>query len=209
MKTESNRQSIERRDINADVEIRQSGSVEVRKNDDGKAIGLRGYAAVFNSESEDFGGWREVIEPGAFSADLKDGKDVRALIDHDTGRVIGRRSAGTLALKEDKKGLAVDIDLPDTTDARDLMANVEAGNIDQMSFGFRTRNAIWEEKEDYDVRHLKDVELLEVSVVAFPAYAATTIGKRSHTQFLDTLNTEGKGCRSIALMRRRLNLRKR
>ena len=190
-----------------EVETRQFGEVELRKDPDGKTIGLRGYAAVFNSASEDFGGWIEKIDRGAFASDLKDAKDVRALIDHDTGRVIGRTSAGTLKLSEDDRGLSVDLDLPDTTDARDLLANIEAGNIDAMSFGFRARDAVWEEGKEYDVRTLRDVELLEVSVVAFPAYPATSIGTRSHLDFRDTLKTQGNEKRGATIAHRRLDLR--
>ena len=184
-----------------EVEIRQFTGIELRKDEKTNAITLRGYAAVFNSESQDFGGWREVIEPGAFKADLDLKKDVRAMIGHDSGRIIGRSKSNTLRMSEDERGLAVEINLPDTTDARDLAANISAGNIDGMSFGFRTRSAIWEEGEEYDIRHLNDVELLEVSVVAFPAYPATSIGVRSHTDFL---NTKGKNCRTDEPLRRRL-----
>jgi len=196
---------IETRDhdlaLTDDVEIRQITGIELRKDEKTNAVTLRGYAAVFNSESEDFGGWREVIDPGAFKADLDEKKDVRAMIGHDTGRIIGRSKSNTLRMKEDKKGLSVEITLPDTNDARDLAANISAGNIDGMSFGFRARSAIWEEGEEYDIRRLTDVELLEVSVVAFPAYPATSIGVRSHTDFL---NTKGKNCRNENPLRKRL-----
>jgi HK97 family phage prohead protease len=181
--------------------------LEVRAATEDKKPGLRGYAAVFNSESEDFGGWREVIDPGAFKADLDAKADVRALVNHDTGRVLGRTKSGTLTLREDKKGLFMEVDLPDTQEARDLMVSVERGDVDQMSFGFRSRNAIWEEKEEYDVRHLKDVELLEVSVVAFPAYAATEVGKRSHIEFLNTQKNLTSRGGKVAIKRRKLALK--
>jgi hypothetical protein len=191
------------------IETRQVGKIELRNADaDGKPI-LAGYAAVFDSDSEDFGGWKERIAPGAFARDLADKKDIRALINHDTSRVIGRSSAGTLNLEETDSGLYVEISLPDTTEARDLLANVKAGNIDGMSFGFRARDAEWAEseraddgkKKKYDYRILKDVELIEVSAVAFPAYPATSIAHRSYEQFLKNRKTKpnGRSSKSAAL----------
>ena len=94
-----------------EVEIRQFTGIELRKDEKTNAITLRGYAAVFNSESQDFGGWREVIEPGAFKADLDLKKDVRAMIGHDSGRIIGRSKSNTLRMSEDERGLAVEINL--------------------------------------------------------------------------------------------------
>jgi len=200
---ESRRFDVER------IETRQVGKIELRDaGADGRPI-LTGYAAVFNSDSEDFGGWKERIAPGAFARDLADNKDIRALINHDTSRVIGRSSAGTLSLEETDTGLFVEISLPDTTEARDLLENVKAGNIDGMSFGFRARDAEWAEaerakdgkKKKYDYRILKDVELIEVSAVAFPAYPATSIAHRSYEEFLKNRKTKpnGKSSKTAAL----------
>lgn len=149
--------------------------LEFRAGDSGKKIG--GYAAVFNSETDIGGYFREVIAPGAFKEAVKG--DVRALIDHDSGRVIGRTSSKTLRLSEDDNGLAVEIDLPDTTDGRDIATLVERGDISGMSFGFMVTKQTWDETGDTPVRTIEAVELYEVSVVAFPAYDDTTIAMRS------------------------------
>ena len=119
-----------------------------------------------------------MIAPGAFSETLKS-SDVRALINHDTGRVIGRSSAGTLRLAEDEMGLSVEIDLPDTSDGRDLAVQLERGDISGMSFGFRVMHDEWDETGDMPMRTIHMLELLEVSAVAFPAYADTEIALRS------------------------------
>lgn len=154
---------------------------EIRAAEEG-GMTISGYAAVFNVRTEiGDGGWKfiEVIAPGAFAAAVTG--DVRALIDHDTGRVIGRSSAGTLRLSEDAKGLKVEIDLPDTTDGRDLQELVKRGDISGMSFGFMVRKESWDETGAVPVRTIEAVDLYEVSAVAFPAYDATTVGiaKRS------------------------------
>lgn len=157
----------------------EGGRFEVRREGEGMPT-LVGYAAVFNSRTQ-LGWFDEEIAPGAFAQSLADGDDVRALFNHDTARVIGRRGAGTLRIEEDATGLRVEIDLPDTTTARDLVASIERGDIDGMSFGFRAREQEWIEREDEsELRRLIDVELIEVSPVTFPAYADTSIAQRSY-----------------------------
>jgi len=141
----------------------------------------KGYAALFNTRAEIAGAFVEVIAPGAFQGAVE-GADVRALIDHDSGRVIGRTKAGTLRLAEDDQGLMVEIDLPDTTDGRDLAVQLERGDISGMSFGFRVTKEEWDETGDMPVRTIRAVDLFEVSAVAFPAYADTTIALRSLDQ---------------------------
>ena len=145
---------------------------------DGEKKTLRGYAAVFNSDADIGGSVVERIMPGAFANTLKDA-DVRALIDHDSGRVIGRSSAGTLRLVEDERGLAVEIDLPDTSDGRDLATLVERGDIDGMSFGFRVTHDEWDETSNPPQRSIHEVQLREVSAVTWPAYADTELAMRS------------------------------
>lgn len=80
---------------------------------------------------------------------------------------------------EDDHGLAVEIDLPDTTDGRDLAALLERGDISGMSFGFRVTHDEWDETKDVPTRTIRAVDLFEVSAVAFPAYEGTDIALRS------------------------------
>jgi len=149
--------------------------VEARAIDEKRT--LVGYASVFNSPADIGGYWTEMIAPGAFASQLT--ADVRALVDHDSGRVIGRTKSGTLRLSEDAKGLRVEVDVPDTTNGNDLWVLVERGDISGMSFGFRVTKEAWDETVDPPTRTIQAVELTEVSAVAFPAYDDTTIGKRS------------------------------
>jgi HK97 family phage prohead protease len=147
------------------------------KSDDG--IKFEGYAAVFNKLSEDLHGFREKIKPGAFKIALKN-SDTRALFNHDSNFVLGRKSAGTLKLKEDKKGLYTEIDPPDTQWARDLAQSIERGDINQMSFGFMLEEDKWEETKNGIIRTLVKVkELADISPVTFPAYPDTTVALRS------------------------------
>lgn len=174
-----------------EIEHRAAGNrSELRIDGTAQSTTIEGYAAVFNSESEPldiFGGvFVERIAPGAFKRSLSDGADVRALVDHDPSRIIGRRKAGTLEVREDPRGLKVSIKPPDTSAGRDLVASIRRGDVDQMSFGFRTIKDQWEEKEDGTTeRTLLDVDLLDVSAVTFPAYADTTIAVRSMQRWQD------------------------
>jgi HK97 family phage prohead protease len=178
--------SLERRAISNPPELRASDSGKVAK----------GYAALFGVETDIGGYFREKIARGAFSDAVK--ADVRALVDHDSGRVIGRSTSGTLRMKEDDKGLAVEIDLPDTTDGRDLAVQLERGDISGMSFGFRVTHDEWDESGDIPSRTIHKVELYEVSAVAFPAYDDTSIALRS----LDNARNERRAKNFNAAARR-------
>ena len=94
---------------------------------------------------------------------------------------VGLAGPDTLRLVEDKRGLKVEIDLPDTTNGNDTLAMIRRGDLKQMSFGFRMVEDVIEEnaKTGVILRTLTKVDLFDVSVVAFPAYPQTKITARS------------------------------
>ncbi len=148
-----------------------------RRAADGK-VTVVGYAAVFGEVAR-IGDWfEETIARGAFTESLKTA-DVRAYFDHDRGRVLGRTSSGTLRLSEDDKGLKVEIDLPDTTDGRDVAALIERGDVSGMSFGFAVLRQEWDETVTPAKRTILTLDLREVSVVSEPAYDGTSIALRA------------------------------
>jgi len=153
-------------------------TVETRE---GKPPVIRGHAAVFNQLSEDLGGFREQIAAGAF-ADAIEKDDVRALFNHDPNFILGRNMAKTLRLKEDARGLAIEIDAPETPTIRDLvLAPIARGDVSQMSFGFSPRpgGQDWaKDDEGRTIRTLKAVRLFDVSPVVFPAYPQTDVAMR-------------------------------
>lgn len=144
---------------------------------------LDGYAAKFNSPSVDFGGFKEVLLPGCFTRSLAmedDRHDVRALVGHDKTRILARKSAGTLELREDNVGLAITIHLIDTTEGRDMLKNIEARNLDAMSFGFKPMSApMWTRDGSTQLRQIAHAHLMEVSIVAWAQYTDTEIEARS------------------------------
>lgn len=149
------------------------GTIEVRESE-GDDMTLEGYAAVYNSET-DLGHFREVIKPGAFD-DVLD-NDVRALINHDPNLILGRTTNGTLELSVDERGLKYKVKLGDQQYAKDFYESVKRGDISQSSFAFTIDKQSW--NEERTVRSVDKVrQLLDVSPVTYPAYAAATVQAR-------------------------------
>lgn len=162
---------------------------------------LAGLAAVFGAEA-DLGWFVETIAPGAFAETIAN-DDIRALFNHNTNFILGRNTAGTLRLKEDDRGLAFEIDPPDTQIGRDLAISIERKDITNMSFGFQAIDEKWELMPDKrERRTLLRVKLFEISPVTFPAYAETEIAQRSAEAWRAA---QPRG-RSLDVERRRLDL---
>jgi len=139
---------------------------------DAEGMSFEGYAALFDSPSKPLP-FIERIAPGAFIRSLKARNDIKLLWNHDSGQVLGSTRAGTLKLIEDERGLKVQAKLPNTTAGRDAAELLKRGDVDAMSFGFNVPRGGDEWNEDGTERTLREVMLHEVSIVAFPAYAAT------------------------------------
>ena len=153
------------------------GTVEVRA--EGEQSVAVGYAAWFDSLSQNLGGFVERIDPKAFNQTVTQA-DVRALFNHDANYVLGRSSSGTLRMDVDDEGLRYEIDLPPTAAGRDLAVLLKRGDISGSSFGFRVLDDEWGETEDgYPLRTLKAVALRDVGPVTFPAYTAAESALRS------------------------------
>ena len=141
---------------------------------------LAGYAAVFDSPA-DLGPFVEVVRRGAFTRSLRQPGAVLALYDHERRSVLGRVSAGTLRLREDTRGLAFELDLPDTSAGRDLAVLVQRGDVAGCSFGFIVpdKGDAWTTRGAKPLRELRDVSLHEVTITPTPAYADTEVAMRS------------------------------
>lgn len=150
-----------------------------------------GHAAVFNTRAAIGNprtmGFYESIAPGAFSKTLGEA-DARFLIDHSSYHVVSRATAGTLDLQQNTRGLLADSALDTRLSyVNDLIANLDNKNIRGMSFGFQVVKDEWAEEEErsssgepakVEVRTIREVKLIEVSAVTFPAYEGTDAGLR-------------------------------
>jgi HK97 family phage portal protein/HK97 family phage prohead protease len=166
--------SIERRVVTV-------GDIEVRELPDGRRE-YRGDAIRFGEPSENLGGFIEYVD-----ADIEiAGDDVRHLINHDANLVLGRTTSGTTRLERHNGGITTLTDFPDTSYARDLEVSIGRRDVTQMSFGFRivkradgSPGDSWDFSTTPATRHLRAIELHDVSTVTFPAYPTTTAEVRS------------------------------
>lgn len=165
------------------AEVRSRKEIIEKRAYDGELKALEGrmvegYASVFNSMSEDLGGFREIILPGAFS-DVLD-NDVRALYNHDSNYLLARTTSGTLELKEDDKGLYYRFEMPNTSYGNDMLELFRRGDLSQSSFGFTVEKDSWRMENGQNIRYIEKVNsLFDVSPVVYPAYAAASSGLRS------------------------------
>jgi HK97 family phage prohead protease len=146
---------------------------------------IRGLAAAYSKFSLDLGGFREIIQPGAFDRVLSKRKlDVVAFFDHE-GQPLGRTSAGTLRLSTDDRGLGYEVDPPDTQLGRDVLTLIRRRDLFGSSFAFTVDPAKGEKWEQDDkgntTRTITEFSgLYDVSVVTHAAYgSATSVAVRS------------------------------
>ena len=165
---------------NLKKQVRSLGKLQTRDNSTDDEMKIAGYFVVFNTETEIYDGMFEEISDKAFK-DIEL-TDIRALADHDTAKVLGRTKSKTLTLKVDEKGLFGEITInPEDSEAVNLYQRVKRGDIDQCSFGFSILNETMEQREDGTTKWtITEIELFEVSVVTFPAYADTAVEARSN-----------------------------
>lgn len=178
MTTRKGVHTLKTREINMKHNRSQGLKLETRALQGNDELIIEGYFATFNNRTELWKGAYEQILPSAFDSSING--DIRALADHDTAKVLGRTTAGTLDLTVDNKGLYGTIKInQNDPEAVALYERVKRGDIDNCSFGFRVieEETIFADDGTVEWR-LKDVELLEVSIVTFPAYDGTSVQAR-------------------------------
>lgn len=161
-------------------QYRSIGKLNTRNdNNETDEMKIEGYFVIFNSETKLFENYYEEISDKAFK-DI-DLSDIRALADHDTAKVLGRTKSQTLSLSVDEKGLYGEITInKNDSEAVNLYERVKRGDIDQCSFGFNILDETMDTRADGSTKWtITEIELFEVSVVTFPAYADTAVEARS------------------------------
>ncbi len=155
-------------------EIRETRKVEFRDNGDG-TVTVAGYASTFDTPytvTDWLGDYEESVDPAAFDKTLREGADVRLLLNHE-GLPLARTKSGTLQLSTDSIGLHYESRL-DTSDpdVQRIVPKMSRGDLAESSFAFRTIRQEW--NADYTRRKLLEVKLFDVSIVTFPANPATS-----------------------------------
>ena len=160
--------------------------VEVRLDmPDGSSVPkLVGYGAVFNSLSDDMGGWREIIRPGAFTRALANNCDVRLLLNHE-GLPLARTKSGTLHLSEDQRGLKFEAELdPTDPDVVRILPKMKRGDLNNCSFAFTVLTDTFRSENGQDIREIREFDsLYDVSLVTYPAYPAAGAALRSYQEW--------------------------
>jgi HK97 family phage prohead protease len=158
-------------------ETRTCARFEVRENPASSTVVLEGYAATYDPYDvyggESRGGWREQIQPTAFDTTLATSPDVQLLVNHE-GCPLARTKSGTLQLSRDRHGLRVRALLDrNDPDVQALLPKMARGDMDEMSFGFRVKDQIWD--ANYTQRTITEVSLQkgDVSVVNYGANPGT------------------------------------
>jgi uncharacterized protein len=140
---------------------------------------IGGYAATFNRESRNLGGYVETVTASAFNKSRGDGwPDVVARYNHDDNMLLGTTAANTLRLNVDNVGLAYDVDVPESR--ADVHELVERGDVRKSSFAFIVRDDDWAlTEQNFPERRLLSVQLVDVAPVNVPAYVDSSVGLRS------------------------------
>ena len=128
-----------------------------RKSLDGDQWEVAGYASTYDKDLGD-----DVIVPGAFAKSLATGRPVRFLYQHDHRQVLGK----ALELKEDDRGLYGRFAISKTALGNDVRTLLKDGALDSFSIGYRPVEAETDKKAG--ARLLKEVELIECSLVSMP-----------------------------------------
>lgn len=169
---------------------------EGRDNGASDEFSIVGYAARYNVQSHNLGGFRETIAPKAFQRSVRDqmqGEGICALWNHDASQgILGRTTAGTMTVSEDDKGLRFKVSLDRNQELhRSIFSSIKRGDTNGVSFAFTVapHGQSWaqgydpETKEACAFRTLTDVDLIECSPCAFPAYPNTSVDARSRADY--------------------------
>ena len=163
--------------------------IEYRAEADSRMV--EGYAALYDSDSNDLGGFTERIAPGAF--DETDMSDTVALFNHDYNFPLAARTNNSLEIIHDEKGIRYRFEMPNTSYGNDLLELMRSGLVSQSSFAFTVRgeDTKWEKDKDKYVRHINKIEkLYDVSPVTVPAYPDTSAAVRSLEQYKEEIKPQ-------------------
>lgn len=165
-----------------DKEIRKiiATDIETRTLENDKKV-ISGYINKFDSRSQ-YMGFYEEFKRGAFDKTLADGHNIYAMYNHDSSMILGSTRGGNLKLNVDNIGLHFELEINSNISyANDLYELVKNGDVEGCSLGFYVIDDSWSYTEEkIDLREIKEVELVEVTITPFPAYLDTEASCRSY-----------------------------
>lgn len=168
--------------------------VEFRAEPDDDGLTLEGYAAVFNEPAmidSWEGTFRERMMPGAFAKTLSERSPVM-MFDHGKHPLIGQLPIASIqTLREDSKGLYVKARLADNWLVEPVRDAIRSQAISGMSMRMSVVKDTWAVGSDRIAeRSLKEVALMELGPVVFPAYESTSVSVRSRELFTALSDSE-------------------
>lgn len=161
--------------------------VRIRSNEEDKSTYIEGYASVFNQRSrlifEDGKWFYEIIKEGAFDEVLRsENLNVKAVLNHDESKLLGRSKSGTLQLETDTTGLKYTIRMGNTQLHRDTIEMVERGDLAESSFKYKVGkgDSTFTRDENGDLLHVvsKVRGLYDISLVNDGAFTNTNVAVR-------------------------------
>lgn len=154
--------------------------LETRTEENSSEKIITGYINKFNTRSQ-YMGFYEEVRNGAFDKTLSDGHNIYAMYNHDSNMILGSTRSGSLKLNTDNIGLHFELRInPNISYASDIAELVKSGDLEGCSFGFWVTDDEWTRTEDkIDLRIIKELELIEVTITPFPAYLDSEASCRS------------------------------
>lgn len=167
-------------DMTQGFEVRAAGEGSITFTEiDGKPT-IDARAIKYDSWSVDLGGFRERMMPGSVTLDA----DMVALFDHDTSKVLGRTSAGTMEVRSDSQGVGFTAYPPDTSWANDLRVSMTRGDIKGCSFRMMVDKDAWYVQDGEVRRDVISARVSELTITSMPAYPETSAEARDHAATL-------------------------
>ncbi|MBP1889802.1 HK97 family phage prohead protease [Clostridium moniliforme] len=155
--------------------------LEARTEENSSEKIISGYINKFNTRSQ-YMGFYEEVSKDAFDKTLADGHNIYAMYNHNSDMILGSTRSGSLKLNIDNVGLHFELRInPNISYASDIAELVKSGDVEGCSFGFYVLDDEWTYTEDkIDLRIIKEVELIEVTITPFPAYLDSEASCRSY-----------------------------
>lgn len=163
--------------------------------DEDKRI-ISGTAVVFECESEDLGGFTEVMKRGSITQEFIDTQDVQMLYNHsnDNG-ILARRNKGkgSLYINVDEVGVHFSFRAKKTNLGEEILQGIKDGDLSGCSFsyGIRKNNTsavkLVRRSNNVPLQEVYSVDAIrDLAIVATPAYPQTSVNARALDELKQT-----------------------